>query len=197
MKIILIDNYDSFTYNLKALIEQTGADVNVVRNDKVKLGAIENYDAIVFSPGPGIPSEAGQLLEIIQEFHLIKPMLGICLGMQAMGEIFGAELSLLDRPIHGFSAKIKHTGDAIFASLPFEFEAARYHSWVINPKTILNPLKVIAKTEDEKVMAIKHMDLPIYGFQFHPESVLTKEGIQLIKNFLIEAQKHQYAKVTR
>lgn len=197
MKILLIDNYDSFTYNLKALIEQTNAKVEVVRNDKVDTASIEKYDAIVFSPGPGVPSEAGQLLEIIQEFHLTKPMLGICLGMQALGEVFGADLVILERPIHGFSAKIKHFGDDLFKSLPSEFEAARYHSWVLDAKTILNPLKVIAKTEDMKVMAIKHVEFPIYGFQFHPESVLTKVGIHLIKNFLTEAKKYQYAKVTQ
>jgi anthranilate synthase component 2 len=169
----------------------------VFRNDKVDVSTIANYDALVFSPGPGVPSMAGQMFEIIQEFHLSIPMLGICLGMQAIGEIFGANLVLLDRPIHGFSAKIKHFGDDLFKSLPLEFEAARYHSWVLEAKSILNPLKVIAETEDEKVMAIKHSQLPIYGLQFHPESVLTKAGIQLIKNFLTEAKKHQYAKVTR
>ncbi|MEO9531386.1 MAG: aminodeoxychorismate/anthranilate synthase component II [Crocinitomicaceae bacterium] len=197
MKILLIDNYDSFTYNLKSLLEECGAKVLVKRNDKIQSSDIEKSEAIVFSPGPGIPSEAGQMMDIIQEYYLNKPMLGICLGMQAIGEIFGGELKNLDRPIHGFGAKILHQGDPIFSSLPFEFEAARYHSWVLDKKTILAPLSVLASTKDNQVMAIKHLEFPIYGFQFHPESVLTLNGAQLIKNFIIEAKKYNYAKVTQ
>lgn len=197
MKILLIDNYDSFTYNLKALLETAGAEVKVQRNDKVLEESISEADALVFSPGPGIPEEAGQMMDIIQTYHPTKPMLGICLGMQAIGEIFGSELQLMERPIHGFSAQIAHQGDAIFSGLNANFEAARYHSWVVAENSIQLPLKVIAKSEDEKVMAIKHNEFPIYGFQFHPESVLTQLGIQLINNFLNEVKAYSYAKVTR
>jgi anthranilate synthase component 2 len=197
MKILLLDNYDSFTYNLKSLLAANGAEVKVLRNDKIEKAELENAEALVFSPGPGIPSEAGQMMEIIQEYYLSKPILGICLGMQAIGEIFGASLELLDRPIHGFGATVKHSGDHIFASLPFEFTAARYHSWVLESSTVLAPLQVIAQTEDNKVMAVKHQEFPVYGFQFHPESILTESGNQLIQNFMTEAKKYTYAKVTR
>lgn len=197
MKILLVDSYDSFTYNLKSLLMKNGAEVIVLRNDKVTDRDIDFADALVFSPGPGIPSEAGQMLELIQEFYLTKPILGICLGMQGIGEIFGASLSQLNKPIHGFGASVKHNGDNIFASLPFEFKAARYHSWVLEFKTVLEPLKIIAETEDKKVMAIKHQDFPIYGFQFHPESILTEVGNQLIQNFMTEAKNYNYAKITR
>ena len=197
MKIVLIDNYDSFTYNLKSLLVQVGVNVKVVRNDKVKLDSIEGTDAIVFSPGPGIPSEAGQLLEIIETFHLTKPMLGICLGMQAIGEVFGAKLELMEKPIHGFSGQIQFESEPIFEELTDGFEAARYHSWVVNENSIIHPLKVIAKSEDDKVMAIKHTELPIYGFQFHPESILTKVGKQLMINFLNEVKASTHAKVTK
>ncbi|MFT4600712.1 MAG: anthranilate synthase/aminodeoxychorismate synthase-like glutamine amidotransferase [Arenicella sp.] len=196
MKILLIDNYDSFTYNLKSLLEKVGADVTVERNDRVNSESIENADALVFSPGPGIPSEAAQLMDIVQTYHTSKPMLGICLGMQAIGEIFGGELELMDRPIHGFSDRIVVKADSIFNGLEHGFDAARYHSWVVKESSIINPLKVIAKSPDEKVMAIKHFDLPIYGFQFHPESVLTEVGEQLMINFLSEVKVKSHAKIT-
>lgn len=197
MKIVLIDNYDSFTYNLKDLIEKAGAEVTVRRNDKVNFELIEECDALIFSPGPGIPAEAGQMLEIIQTYHPTKPILGICLGMQAIGEVFGAKLDLMEKPIHGFAGQIHHESDSIFDGLKNEFVAARYHSWALNEKSIIHPLKVIAKSEDDKVMAIKHVDQPIYGFQFHPESVLTEVGSQLMINFLNEIKVKSHAKVTR
>ncbi len=197
MKILLIDNYDSFTYNLKALLETTGAKVEVERNDQVKSESILAADVIVFSPGPGIPDEAGELMDIIQMYHPTKPMLGICLGMQAIGEIFGSELQLMNRPIHGFSGQITHQADAIFKGVNAQFEAARYHSWVLKEESVHHPLAVIAKSEDQKVMAIKHSQFPIYGFQFHPESVLTEVGVQLINNFLNEVKAESYAEVTK
>jgi len=197
MKILLIDNYDSFTYNLKASLEKAGAEVIVERNDQVQSESISKADALVFSPGPGIPSEAGQLMDVIQTYHPSKPMLGICLGMQAIGEIFGSELQLMKRPIHGFSAEISHEGDTIFTGVNEQFKAARYHSWVLSENSVHHPLKVIAKSDDKKVMAIKHSQFPVYGFQFHPESVLTEVGVQLITNFLNEVKAYSYAEVTR
>ena len=197
MKILLIDNYDSFTYNLKALLEKVGASVIVERNDCVQAESLVSADAIVFSPGPGIPSEAGQMMDVIQSYHLSKPMLGICLGMQGISEIFGANLELMQRPIHGFSAKLIHSADSIFEGIQETFNAARYHSWIVAENSIQYPLKSIAKSEDGKVMAIKHSEYPIYGFQFHPESVLTKVGDRLITNFLNEVKAYSYEKITR
>lgn len=184
MKILLIDNYDSFTYNLKALLEECGAAVNVVRNDKVDFNLIEAYDGIVFSPGPGIPDEAGDLKRIIYQFAHRLPMLGVCLGMQAIAEVFGSELRCLDRPIHGFEAEIQHENDAIFEQLPQNFKAARYHSWVVVEDSLAEQLSLIAKTSSGEIMAIRHKDYPVFGCQFHPESVLTPMGSQIISNYL-------------
>lgn len=183
MKITLIDNYDSFTYNLKALLLETGAEVEVLRNDKVSLDELQKSDALVYSPGPGIPDEAGMMKTVIRTFAQDKPQLGICLGMQAMAEVFGSALTLMERPIHGFSSDIHHRGDALFTTIPSTFEAAHYHSWVVDPQTITSDLEVIATTTDQRVMAIKHTRFPLYGFQFHPESVLTPLGSKLIHNF--------------
>jgi len=184
MKILLIDNYDSFTYNLKTLLEDAGAKVVVIRNDKIDLNLIDFYDGLVLSPGPGIPDEAGDLKTIIHQFAHRLPIFGVCLGMQAIAEVFGAELFCLDRPIHGFEALIKHEKDEIFDGLPEKFKAARYHSWVVDEKTIGNQIKVIAKTQDDEVMALRHIDYPVFGCQFHPESVLTPNGNQIISNYL-------------
>ncbi|MBD3637620.1 MAG: aminodeoxychorismate/anthranilate synthase component II [Crocinitomicaceae bacterium] len=184
MKAVLIDNYDSFTYNLYAQLVEMGLQVDVYRNDKVQLKQLEQYDLFFFSPGPGIPNEAGDLLRIIDQFKDTKPMLGICLGMQAIGEVFGSALKLIEKPLHGVSRPVRHFGDLIFEGIASPFEAARYHSWAIDSNQISSDLRVIAESENKDVMAVKHAYYPIFGFQFHPESILTEVGDTLIKNFI-------------
>lgn len=197
MKGALIDNYDSFTYNLKALFEAEGAQLDVFRNDKVTLSQLQSYDYLVFSPGPSIPHEAGDLLKIIDEFKFSKPMLGICLGMQAIAEVFGAKLELLEKPLHGVSKIVTHFGDPLFNELETFFEAGRYHSWGVSNHHFPPELEIIAVSVEKKIMAIKHTELPIYGFQFHPESVLTGAGEKLISNFLNKIQINQNETVVR
>jgi anthranilate synthase component II len=197
MKAALIDNYDSFTYNLKAQIELFGIDVDVFRNDKVKMEALALYDFIVLSPGPSLPQYAGKLLPLIDYYKFSKPILGVCLGMQGMGQIFGGKLKLLDKPLHGISRCVKHFGDPIFKGVEKEFLAARYHSWVISQDDLPMELSVIAVSENEMIMAIKHVDFPLYGFQFHPESILTDVGDQLIQNFIEQVKLFQNETIIR
>ncbi|MCP4438501.1 MAG: aminodeoxychorismate/anthranilate synthase component II [Aureispira sp.] len=189
MKILVIDNYDSFTYNLVQYIEElSGQRPDVVRNDKIELKAIEQYDVLVLSPGPGIPSEAGLLLDIIKAYAPSKPILGICLGHQAIAEVFGAELEQLQKVYHGIATTvIQHSDSPLFKELPKEFEAGRYHSWVVKPSSIPDSLKVTVLDQNDQIMALEHKEHPVYGVQFHPESVLTPLGKQLIQNFLIIA----------
>lgn len=168
-------------------MEENGADVDVVRNDFIPFELIDTYDAIVLSPGPGVPSDAGDLKKVIQQFNH-KPMLGICLGMQAMGEVYQGKLDLLDHPYHGLSSEISHQNQAIFEGVESPFLVGRYHSWVVNEESLNQQFEILAKDEAGDLMAFKHKDLPLYGFQFHPESVLTPDGRQLIKNFLNQIQ---------
>ncbi len=184
--LLLIDNYDSFTYNLKDYFEQLGEECLVIRNDALTIDEIDklNFDKIVLSPGPERPQTAGILNTIIQHYYLRYPILGICLGHQALGEFFGAKLVKASYPMHGKVSLIEHNGDEIFNTLPKKFEVCRYHSLIlvdIKPKT----LKIVAKTESEEIMAIKHTILPIWGVQFHPEAVLTQHGISLLRNWLV------------
>jgi anthranilate synthase component 2 len=187
MKILLIDNYDSFVYNLYQYFDEEGCEVTVHRNDEVMLSDIDGFDALVLSPGPGIPSNAGLLEEIIAKFKT-KPMLGICLGMQAIGEVFGGDLELLEKPLHGFSTEIEHYNHTIFNKVPDSFNVGRYHSWVVNENSLNNKFEILSRDKNGQLMAIKHGDYPMYGFQFHPESVLTDNGRQLITNFLNEVK---------
>lgn len=185
MKIVIIDNYDSFTYNLYHLLREVGADTSVVRNDKFALPDLEIYDKIVLSPGPGIPSEAGLLLDTIDRYAGKKPILGVCLGHQALGQYFGAELTNLTDVFHGVQTDVEQTGEEyLFNGLPKRFPVGRYHSWVVDAKTIPDTLEVTATSDEGLVMALRHKTYDIHGIQFHPESVLTPNGKEIIKNFI-------------
>ena len=187
MNILLIDNYDSFVYNLYQYFDEAGCKVDVKRNDEIDLSVIESYDALILSPGPGVPKDAGLLKEIISKFRT-KPMLGICLGMQAIGEVFDGQLDLLEKPLHGFSKEIEHYNNSIFNEVPKLYNVGRYHSWVVNEDSLNNQFEILSRDKNGQLMAIKHNEHPIYGFQFHPESVLTDNGRQLITNFLNEVK---------
>lgn len=185
MKIILIDNYDSFTYNLAHLVKSLGEEVDVVRNDQFNLDDLEAYDKIILSPGPGIPNEAGQTLDVIGRYADHKPILGVCLGHQAIGQYFGATLRNLTEVYHGVQTPILlNTNDPLFAGLPDKIMAGRYHSWVVDRKNLPTTLEITAKSEDGQIMALRHTTLNVHGIQFHPESVLTPEGKTIISNFL-------------
>ncbi len=184
--ILLIDNYDSFTYNLYQYLSELGADVQVVRNDKISIEDIRALgpEAIVISPGPKTPSEAGISELLIRELHRTVPILGVCLGHQAIGEVFGGTVVKAPVPMHGKISQIIHTGRSIFASLPIPFPATRYHSLVVSRESIPDELELIAWTEDNLVMGLKHRDYPTVGVQFHPESVMTENGKTLLQNFI-------------
>lgn len=185
MKIVIIDNYDSFTYNLSHLLKEQGAEVDVVRNDKFELKDLEQYDKIVLSPGPGIPSEAGLLLDVIRTYAGRKPILGVCLGHQAIGEVFGASLENLKEVYHGVQTEGTQLGnDYIFEGLPERVMMGRYHSWVVAKDSVPECLEVTAMSDDGEIMAMRHRQYDIHGIQFHPESVLTPEGKTIVGNFL-------------
>lgn len=184
--ILLIDNYDSFTYNLYQYLSELGADVSVARNDKITIDEIhaKKPEAIVISPGPKTPSEAGISEPVIREFHKSVPILGVCLGHQAIGEVFGGNIVKAPLPMHGKTSQIIHTGRSIFASLPIPFSATRYHSLIVARERFPEQLEIIAWTEDDLVMGLKHRDYPTVGVQFHPESIMTENGKTLLQNFL-------------
>jgi len=186
MKILIFDNYDSFTYNLVHLVKELGyQDVNVIRNNKLDLDRGSEYDKIILSPGPGIPSEAGLLLPLVKRYAPEKSILGVCLGHQAIAESFGASLTNLEDVFHGVSSVAKITGeDYIFNGLSSTIEVGRYHSWIVNPENLPSCLEVTAIDKEDQIMALKHRDYDVHGVQFHPESVLTPEGKIIIKNFL-------------
>ncbi|MDD7724698.1 MAG: aminodeoxychorismate/anthranilate synthase component II [Bacteroidales bacterium] len=186
MKIVIVDNYDSFTYNLSHLVKELGAEVHVVRNDQFLLPDLEQFDKIVLSPGPGIPSEAGLLLDVIKTYAGRKPILGVCLGHQAIGEFFGGKLVNLSDVFHGVQtpALIAQPADSIFAGLPAEIPVGRYHSWVVSAEGFPDCLEVTATSPEGQVMALRHKSLDVRGIQFHPESVLTPDGAKIIANWL-------------
>ncbi|MBQ1649667.1 MAG: aminodeoxychorismate/anthranilate synthase component II [Prevotella sp.] len=185
MKIIIIDNYDSFTYNLSHLVKELGAEVTVVRNDQFALPELEAYDKIILSPGPGIPSEAGLLLNVIKTYAGKKPILGVCLGHQAIGECFGAQLTNLSEVFHGVATEGTQFGnDPIFAGLPQRITMGRYHSWVVSKDDLPSCLEITAESDEGQIMALRHREYDIHGIQFHPESVLTPEGRKIIENFI-------------
>lgn len=186
MKIVIIDNYDSFTYNLSHLVKEIGVSVDVVRNDQFQLNDLVQYDKIILSPGPGIPSEAGLLLDVIRTYADKKPILGVCLGHQAIGEVFGATLENLSEVFHGVATPCHLTAakDPIFTGLEQTFTVGRYHSWVVAADNMPDCLEVTAVSNEGQVMALRHKQYEVHGIQFHPESVLTPEGKQIIKNFI-------------
>jgi anthranilate synthase component II len=186
MKILVLDNYDSFTYNLVQYLEKVGAtDLDVFRNDKISLKEINKYDKILLSPGPGIPSEAGILLDVIKQYAPTKSILGVCLGQQAIGEVFGGKLVNLDSVYHGVATEMEIVKDDIlFKGLPAKFKAGRYHSWVVDEKTFPNELEITCKDENGYVMGLRHKKFDVRGVQFHPESILTEHGLEMIKNWV-------------
>lgn len=185
MKIVIIDNYDSFTYNLAHLVKELGAEVTVYRNDQFQLIQLEPFDKIILSPGPGIPSEAGLLLDVIKAYAGKKPILGVCLGHQAIGEYFGGKLTNLSEVFHGVATEgTQLANDYIFDSLPRRIVMGRYHSWVVDRENFPDCLEVTAESDEGQIMALRHRHYDIHGIQFHPESVLTPEGRVMVDNFL-------------
>lgn len=185
MKIVIIDNYDSFTYNLAHLVREAGAELTVYRNDQFALDALESFDKIILSPGPGIPSEAGLLPDVIREYAGRIPMLGVCLGHQAIGEVFGGSLVNLSEVYHGVATECTLLGnDYIFAGLPERITIGRYHSWVVSHEHLPSCLEVTAFSDEGQIMALRHREYDIHGIQFHPESVLTPDGKKIIVNWL-------------
>ncbi len=184
MKCLIVDNYDSFTYNLVHLVKELGVDPDVKRNDKFTIEEIATYDKIILSPGPGVPDEAGLLKEVIRAYAATKSIFGVCLGQQAIAEVFGAELTNLEKVYHGVESEIVVIKeDYIFSGLAQKFIAGRYHSWVVDPK-LAPDLECIATEENGQVMALRHKNYDIRGVQFHPESIMTPEGEKIIRNFL-------------
>lgn len=185
IKTVIIDNYDSFTYNLSHLLKELGASVTVVRNDKFRIEDLEQFDKIVLSPGPGIPSEAGLMPQVIKTYAGRKPILGICLGHQAIGEAFGARLLNIGNVVHGVATPAHITvQDYLFKGLPKDIEVGRYHSWVVDDKELPECLEVTSRSDDGYIMSLKHREFDIRGIQFHPESVLTPQGKTIINNWL-------------
>ena len=186
MKILVLDNYDSFTYNLVYIIRQLGygAQMDVFRNDKISLDDVERYDKILLSPGPGLSSEAGIMPELLKKYSSTKSILGVCLGHQAIGEAFGGELTNLSEVLHGVASKVTVQQDLLFDQIPYTFNIGRYHSWVIDETTLSPDLEVIARTPDQQIMAVRHRTLDVRGLQFHPESILTENGVKIMQNWL-------------
>jgi len=186
MKILLLDNYDSFTYNLFHCIEKvSNVRIDVFRNDKISFKEIVKYDKIVLSPGPGLPSEAGILLDLIREYASSKSILGICLGHQAIGEVFGGRLMNLDSVYHGVATEMHVIKkDKLFRNIPKKFKAGRYHSWVVDKKNLPDELEITVTDENAYIMGLRHKKFDISGIQFHPESVLTEHGEQIIRNWV-------------
>jgi len=187
-KILLFDNYDSFTYNLFHAVKSLGyTNIDVFRNDKLAIDKVNAYDKILLSPGPGIPSESGILLPLIKQYAATKSILGVCLGHQAIGETFGAKLINLSQVYHGIQTPIiVEKEDLLFKGLPKKFMAGRYHSWVVSDKNFPSDLEITARDENGQIMALRHKKYDVRGIQFHPESVLTPQGLTIIKNWLEE-----------
>ena len=186
MKILLIDNYDSFTFNLYHYISSLGVRVDVVRNNKITANEIQinKYNKIVISPGPGNPNQSGNCINILKSFHKEIPFLGVCLGHQIIGQVFGSKIVQAKKLMHGKISKIKSQKIGILKNLPKTFEATRYHSLIIDKKTLSNNLEITAETENGLIMGVQHKEFNIHGVQFHPESIKTKLGMKILKNFV-------------
>jgi anthranilate synthase/aminodeoxychorismate synthase-like glutamine amidotransferase len=186
MKVLLIDNYDSFTFNLYHYISSLNVNVDVVRNDKINSNEIikKKYDKIVISPGPGNPNQSGNCIDILKSLYKDFPFLGVCLGHQIIGQVFGSKIIQAKKLMHGKISKIKSKKIGILKNLPETFEATRYHSLIIDKKTLSKDLKITAETEDGVIMGVQHKNLNIHGVQFHPESIKTKFGMKILKNFI-------------
>jgi anthranilate synthase/aminodeoxychorismate synthase-like glutamine amidotransferase len=184
--ILVIDNYDSFTYNLVQYFGELGAELVVRRNDQTSIDEIEQLhpEKICISPGPGTPDEAGISNELIQHFGPRIPVLGVCLGHQCIGQVYGGEVVRADRLMHGKTSPILHEGDGVFFGLPIPFEATRYHSLIVRRETLPAELEVVAETSECEIMGLRHRQYPVHGVQFHPESIMTGEGKRLLANFL-------------
>jgi len=181
----MLDNYDSFTYNLVQLVKENSSfKIDVFRNDEISLEEVNRYDKIILSPGPGIPSEAGILCELIQRYKNTKSIFGVCLGMQAIGETLGGTLVNIDEPLHGVTTPVKHSFSKLFKNIPEEFNVGRYHSWALDAKLLPDCFDITAKDNNGVVMAIEHKTLDLCGVQFHPESILTEYGKNILLNFL-------------
>ena len=186
MKILLIDNYDSFTFNLYHYLSSLNTKVDVVRNDKISSKDIINkrYNRIVISPGPGNPNQSGNCIDILKDFHKDIPFLGVCLGHQIIGQVFGSKIIQAKKLMHGKTSKIKSKKIGILKNLPNTFEATRYHSLIIDKKSLSNDLEITAETNDGLIMGVQHKQFNIHGVQFHPESIKTKLGIKILRNFI-------------
>ncbi len=189
VRVVVIDNYDSFTYNLVHLVRKLGSDVTVFRNDQFKLEDLNDFDKILLSPGPGIPSEAGLLTDVIRMYAATKPILGVCLGHQAIGEVFGGSLTNLSEVFHGVATEGTNLqNDYIFGGLPKRITMGRYHSWVVDRDSLPSCLEVTAESDEGYIMALRHREYDVHGIQFHPESVLTAMGETIVANWLKGAE---------
>ncbi len=186
MKILLIDNYDSFTYNLAHMLEEiNGVELDVVRNDKIPLDRVNDYEGVIISPGPGIPVEAGQLNDFLREYATTKNIFGVCLGHQAIGQFFGGSLTNTAKVHHGISSEVQTIrSQGILAGLGETFNAARYHSWIVDKADLPKELEITAETKDGVIMAMRHREYPIESVQFHPESILTPKGKLILENWI-------------
>ena len=184
--ILLIDNYDSFTYNVYQAVANLGHPLQVVRNDRISLAdiSVANYDAIIISPGPGTPDDAGLSKHIVREFAGKLPILGICLGHQVIGEVFGGNVVRAPQPVHGKTTEVVHQGDGLYTDLPQPFTAGRYHSLIVEESSLPECLEVTARNEENLIMGLRHRQFNVQGVQFHPESILTPVGDKLLANFL-------------
>lgn len=186
MKILVLDNYDSFVYNLVYILKDLGGEVDVIRNDKIAVEEVKKYDKILLSPGPGIPEEAGIMMDLLAEYKTTKSIFGVCLGHQAIAEAFGSKLQNMDEVLHGVTSKciVKDENESLFIGLPQSFEVCRYHSWTVLPDTMPTDLKITAIDEKGNVLGESHQKYDVRGVQFHPEAYLTEHGVKMVENWM-------------